>query len=177
MIRRGMLLAMLLAAFAAAPAAARAARATTAAWWHLNATAAPTLLPHHGEALIVLTASNLGDLAVRAQHTPVTLTDTLPVGVTPVRTNAEPCHITGQTVTCTFSGAVGPYGLMQVAVDGQPLVIVTETEFPPQAVGPLANVVQIQGGETPSGEPVPSPPVLTTAARARARRERHAASQ
>ncbi len=162
MIRRVLLpLLLALAVLTSAPMAAHAA--SGGAWWKLNATAAPTLLPHKGEALIVLTATNLGDLEVLAQHSPVTLRDTLPAGVTPVRTtNAALCHIASQTVTCTIaSGTVAPYRFLQVGVDGEPLVIVTETELSAESTGPLENVVQIQGGETPSGEPVPSPPALS----------------
>ena len=139
-------LALLSALAGAAPALAEGST-----WWHLNATAAPTLLPRHGEAQLVVTATNIGDGVVDAERQPVVLTDELPPDVRPVAITTaleNTCHIDGQTVTCIDSeNNVAPYGqLMQ-----DPLDIVVEMEDPSE---PLSNVVKIEGGETPFPSPL-----------------------
>ena len=98
---------------AGCPAGASPAFAASSAWWHLNSTSAPTLLPHTGEADIVVTATNRGYGEVNAKAEPVVLTDELPAGVKPVRTSEfNGCPIDGQTVTCTYNSRnVKPYGL------------------------------------------------------------------
>ncbi len=125
-------------------------------WWRLNATSAPTSLPLHGEAQILLTASNLGDGEVNAARTPVVLTDELPEGVTPVfpveaRASAsgagealscprDPQH--PRVVACTSTTSLPPYERLFVRI--------TVEVNKPQA-STLPNVVRVQGGETPAG--------------------------
>ena len=130
--------------FACLAAAGVASAQTPATWWRLNALAAPTLIPVHGEAQIIITASNLGDSDVNASAEPVTLTDELPAGVRPVGTS-DPggCSIVSQTVTCTFRETVPPF---QTLDNGRALDIVAQSENPRE---PLLNMLAVHGGDTP----------------------------
>src|SRR5437588_5367565 len=47
-------------------------------WWRLQSRPAPTHLPPGGDALIILTATNMGD---KPTSGPITITDTLPAGL------------------------------------------------------------------------------------------------
>jgi hypothetical protein len=141
----------------AALGGASPASADSASWWHLSSAAAPTLLPRHGEAQLVVTVTNRGYGEVNAEREPVILTDELPVGVKPVRTTSPVnCKIKGQTVTCTFTGIFKPYtSLIPLgSVQGKALVIVAEMEDPRE---PLANVVMVEGGGIPSPPPLEKP--------------------
>jgi uncharacterized repeat protein (TIGR01451 family) len=96
-----------------APASAQAECASCKPWWHVNSGSAPGNLPPGGEGTIVANAENLGDAKLR---TPVVVTDTLPAGLTPVRTSLAIsgqsdlndglfgeffCTISGREVVCT----------------------------------------------------------------------------
>jgi hypothetical protein len=121
-------------------------------WWRLNATSAPTYLPRHGEAQIVVTASNLGDGDVNANSEEVTLTDELPRGVRPVAVEARlaeapselehqlTCGHTEVAVTCKFTGSIPPYVGLRVR-------ITVAMEGPVET--PLLNIVTVAGGDTP----------------------------
>ncbi|HUA10399.1 MAG TPA: hypothetical protein VMA83_00160 [Solirubrobacteraceae bacterium] len=134
------------------------------AWWHLNVTAAPTVLPRAGESQVVITPTNLGDGTVIAtESNPVTVTDTLPEGMKPVTyavreggleraESHKRCAIVGQTVTCTATGKIAPYAALMT------LVIVVEMQEPMQDT--VENQSIIEGGEQESGGKVrPAPNV------------------
>lgn len=59
--------------------AAKPCSTDCAPWWHVNAMASPTNLPPGGQGTITGVAANLGD---ERNDGPVTVTDTLPAGVT-----------------------------------------------------------------------------------------------
>src|ERR1700727_1905551 len=66
-----------------------AAAEPVSAWWRLGSESRPTNLPPGGEGVIVAYASNLGDAPVQGAATPVTLTDTLPAGITATGASAN----------------------------------------------------------------------------------------
>ena len=123
-------------------------------WWHLNATAAPTILPTQGEAQLILSAANLGDGELDATSDPVTLTDLLPEGVTPAAVleasatlaGSFECAIEGHLVSCTFKGRLRPFQslLVRIAVQTHAL-----------APGAPQSVVSVGGGQGPGGGPAP----------------------
>jgi uncharacterized repeat protein (TIGR01451 family) len=92
-------------------------------WWHVSSASAPGNLPPGGEGIVVANAENVGDGKL---HSTVVLTDTLPAGLTPVRTSMAIsgwsdtldelfgeffCAIEGQRVTCTvFEEFLEPAG-------------------------------------------------------------------
>jgi len=74
---------------------------------------------------ILLTAANLGDAAVDASKTPVTITDKLPAGLTAVFINStagEGPFETGLvgcslgSLTCTFTGTLTPYRHIKISI-------------------------------------------------------------
>ena len=101
-------------------------------WWHLNTVSAPASLPG-SEGRVIVEVSNLGDGMVKGAGDPVTVVDRLPEGVTPTHVygeggggqdiagaigsnHREHCSIAGQTVTCTYAGALLPYERLMIAV-------------------------------------------------------------
>jgi uncharacterized repeat protein (TIGR01451 family) len=68
----------------------------------ISQTAEPTKVMQGDDGVFLLSVSNSGP-----SQTPVTVTDTLPSGMTPVSASAgtDPCSISGQTITCQVSGA------------------------------------------------------------------------
>jgi hypothetical protein len=60
------------------------ALAAEQAWWQISSSTWPAHLQPGGEAKVVVQATNLGDEAINATNTPVTVTDVLPPHVTPV---------------------------------------------------------------------------------------------
>ncbi len=75
------------------------------------------------QGTIVLEPENLGPGSVPASAAPVTVTDTLPAGLTPVSASGTNwnCTISGQTVTCTWTGSFpippGPLPPITITVD------------------------------------------------------------
>jgi hypothetical protein len=142
------------------------ARAEGSSWWRLNSTSAPTLLPtgangEEGEGQLLVTATNLGDGEVSGSKEPVTLSDVLPAGVTPVEvstrgfgtvTGAGTCSIrstSSQEVRCTFEGKVAPYESLGARI----IVHIKEPAEGPQ----FKNVVSVEGGETHPPQPLEAP--------------------
>jgi hypothetical protein len=129
----------------AAPASAEGA----SSWWHLNTVSHPTYLPPGGEGVVVGLASNLGDGEVKAGGNPVTLTDTLPAGLTATSVEGRAgllgiygsLECTGSsTVVCTYEGSLPPYeqleAIIHVKVEG--------------ASSGEPNEVSVTGGGAPS---------------------------
>lgn len=153
---------------------ADAAQATSGtSWWRLNSTAAPSLMPRHGKAEIVVTAINLGYGEVSAGEAQVTLTDELPQGVkaesaewarvgnieVPSEDLTGNCS-RGQVVVCRYTGKPGstPYGAPVTGgfapYEGLSVRIHVSVNAEEPAETSLSNVVQIEGGQTPSPEPL-----------------------
>jgi hypothetical protein len=56
--------------------------ALAGSWWSLDSRAAPTNLPPGGHGVVLLGVDDLGDVGVSGESTPITITDTLPEGLT-----------------------------------------------------------------------------------------------
>ncbi|HEX5851721.1 MAG TPA: hypothetical protein VFY36_01390, partial [Solirubrobacteraceae bacterium] len=154
-----MLVAILLLTLAgAAPARAMGPR------WQIFSSSIPTNLPPGGEGKVFVSVTNIGDGSVNAAITPVTITDVLPPGLTPVSiashtfvqgleqgSEGTPCSLSPMP-TCTFSGpepfepaldVLGPLdGIME-------LNITVKVEKPLGTVASLPNEVRVEGGGIP----------------------------
>jgi hypothetical protein len=145
---------VLLAALAGATPAF--AEAPPAPHWKLESRAAPTNLPLKGEAMIVVTAANLGDAEVNGEASKVTITDTLPAGLE--ATNVKPTRrgnpgrqlkqylgecpeASGKRIVCTFVEDLAPYEQLE-------LLITVKTSY--KAASQPDNEVAVTGGEAPS---------------------------
>jgi len=127
---RNVLIVALALATIASAAAPAAANASPAASWQIRTLTQPTYIsPTEGGKLFVF-ASDVGALATSGE---VTVTDTLPSGLTPTsvapeRTGAggEPtCGIVGQTVTCTYSDPLRPLNQEQLVI---PIIVSPHTK-------------------------------------------------
>ena len=109
-------------------------------WWHLDSSSAPTNLPPGDrEAKVVITASNLGDAAADGSKHPITIADTLPLGLRAVSVSGQlgtpgKKGKPGQMVcpnqaelnekeerketelSCTYGETVEPYELLEVTI-------------------------------------------------------------
>jgi hypothetical protein len=136
-------------------------------WWRLSSRAAPTDLPPSGQGRIRVTAIDLGDAGVAGITSPVTIKDTLPVGLVVSETAASihahrsyetpgeaanwSCSLAGlREVSCTTTLAIPPY-------EGLEVEIPVEVAEPSGTVASLPNTVSVQGGEAEGvgGEAVP----------------------
>jgi hypothetical protein len=136
-----------------------------APWWRLEAVPAPTTLQPGQEGQIVLSAVDVGDEEINATGSPITITDTLPVGLKVTTwTGAGPCGViaateaclktsygsketactttpgsgsTGETVTCTFKETLPTFEILQVFI---PITVEAEP-------GQLTDVMSVSGGE------------------------------
>jgi hypothetical protein len=124
-------------------------------WWRLNTISSPASVSG-GEGQVMLEARDMGDAMVNSLEYPVTITDKLPVGVTPVETRLAgdlfqlseftvpsfaSCSISGQTVTCTYGGfPLLAYERIGIGIDVQVAA----------GKGTGTNEVSISGGGAPS---------------------------
>jgi hypothetical protein len=154
------LLALLLCYLSGSTAASAAGGAPEGrAWWKLDSTSAPALLPRHGPVQIIVSATDIGDREVDATGEAVTLSDELPAGVTPTgvealtygfnanEENERPTCSVKQKVVCNFSGKLAPFEPLSVR-------IIAEANEP-QA--PLRDVVAVSGGHTSAAGPIEKP--------------------
>jgi hypothetical protein len=138
-------------------------------WWRLESRGAPTNLKPGGRGLVLLGADDLGDAGIDGHTSQVTITDTLPEGLTvasssevrPRRSSRRPgetaeeeqatwsCSLSGRTVTCSTTMAIPAYERLNVTIP----VHVNE---PTGTVATLQNRVSISGGET-EGTTTPAP--------------------
>jgi uncharacterized repeat protein (TIGR01451 family) len=107
-------------------------------WWHINTVSSPATQPG-GESLLTVEASNLGDLRVDGHTQMVTVTDTLPQGVSAVKVHGEgsggpighevgggvffppktSCAIAGQSMSCSYPGLLLPYERLMIWISVQ----------------------------------------------------------
>jgi hypothetical protein len=115
-------------------------------WWHLTSGARPSILPTGGEGTIVVSASNLSATPIDGTSATVTLTDTLPAGITAtsiegiagILGTAGPVQCGGTTsVLCTFTGTLPPYERIEVRI---------RVKLGAGAVSGAANAMSISGG-------------------------------
>ena len=117
--------------------------------WQLNVIPMPSNFEPGTEAELLIVATNMGGDQTAG---PVTFTDTLPAGLTPISVSAEdnapdpdpenPIPVTcdplgTQTVTCTTPDTLAP---------GQFLEVKIRVEVSPTATGPLENEALVSGG-------------------------------
>ena len=126
-------------------------------WWHVSSVVAPSNLAPGGKGQVVGIVTNLGaeTSAATAKH-PITITDTIPAGLTIVPAGAKAffakgaaqvrnpleslaCSESGQTVTCTLPEGVAPYGSLE---------IVTPVTVTAANGATLTNEVKVEGGES-----------------------------
>jgi hypothetical protein len=140
------LLLALVSAAALVPAASASAAEPSAPWWQLGSEVAPSNLPPEGTGEIVLTVTDLGDgPALGGSGSPVTVTDTLPEGLTATgivksvpQGQPEPtCKLI--TLQCTYEGAIYPYQRLTVTLK------VTVKAAP----GMLEDHLTVEGGGAP----------------------------
>src|SRR6202020_268175 len=105
-----------------------AAAEPVSAWWRLGSGSRPTNLLPGGEGVIVASASNLGDAPVQGASAPVTMTDTLPVGMTSVEVVASAGILGAEhdnpavscsgssVVVCTYAGSLLSYERLEVKI-------------------------------------------------------------
>ncbi len=127
---RGLLgITLLLGALAAASPSGAAAEAPSVPYWNIEARPAPTNLPPDGEAMIVVTASNIGDAEATGE---TEITDSLPEGVTvkavqttssgtsrasgPGRTGYPCSKKSGREVACTYTGTLPAYEQLELQI-------------------------------------------------------------
>ncbi len=94
-------------------------------WWHLHLGSHPTHLPPGGEGVLVVVASNVGDGPVEGAGAPVTVTDTLPAGVSATSVESETSIVSNYgraecsasaVVVCTFSKTLPPYEQLEIRI-------------------------------------------------------------
>ncbi|HEY3865499.1 MAG TPA: hypothetical protein VGL54_05385 [Solirubrobacteraceae bacterium] len=134
---------------------------TTASWWHVEASVAPTILPRgpKTEGLIVLTITNAGDAAIDATATtPVTIADVLPAalktsvsgpssvsaiegatsGTERVREKGKELKCKRSSLSCTVEETIAPYASL--------IVHITFKEIALNAPSDEENEVTVTGG-------------------------------
>jgi hypothetical protein len=104
-------------------------------WWLVTSGSRPSSLEPEARGTVVVTAANLGDALADGKSSPVSITDTLPAGLKPLKAEAvagEPeglsgnrgpveCKSAGQTVTCTFLGTLPPYDQIELLIEVEAL--------------------------------------------------------
>jgi hypothetical protein len=131
--------------------AADASPALAGAWWRLSSRAAPSSLPTGGKAIIVVSATNVGDGDVNAASTPVTIKDTLPANLEAIKMSGKPAFREAvahemtcrtETLTCVSKPETFPaFERLQVSI---------EVNVKPGAITGEENKVEVQGGEQES---------------------------
>jgi hypothetical protein len=117
--------------------------------WKLFGLALPTNVKAGStDDQIAIAATNVGGAASAGT---ITITDTLPVGLTPIEAKfdgGEPCPVVGQTVTCTVNETLRPGQLLQAVIDFE--------ADPLAPAGTLLNEASIEGGgATPASATTP----------------------
>ncbi|HEY2335163.1 MAG TPA: hypothetical protein VGH58_09175 [Solirubrobacterales bacterium] len=103
--------------------------------WKLSGMEIPTNFKAGGQGEIIISAVNVGGAI---SHGPITITDTLPEGLTIASSYGEGCAVGVQTVSCTRTEAIPPGGAITFQIEAN--------------VDPLAtsgtNEIAIEGGGT-----------------------------
>ena len=130
-----------------------AAPAFASAWWRVSSRVAPTFLGHGGKATIVVGATNVGDGAVNATTTPVTIQDTLPPGLEATEIRGEPAFNkeASQLMTCQLS-TLSCTSKPETLPPFERLEVIITVNVKQDASTGEPNQVSVQGGEQ-EGEP------------------------
>jgi hypothetical protein len=182
---RGLLRAVTVVGVALVAMLVFAGPAFASAWWKTTARVAPANLPTKGPGYITAQAINLGDVAISAKTSPVTITDTLPEGVTvthlgerrentvtgeesaelAIWTCSETKPATRVVVKCTYDTAKAPSAEDYVVRPYENLELRMNVETNGTS-GSSQNELTVEGGReaSPTGEElagegaVPAPP-------------------
>ncbi|MHB8242610.1 MAG: hypothetical protein ACYDHN_11520, partial [Solirubrobacteraceae bacterium] len=136
--------------------------------WSVRSISFPTNVSPTAGGTLVLLVSNRG--GAPSDGSAVTVTDTLPTGVTPVSAiekeptftgYLESCPITGQTITCTYENPSQP-GVRELGVEPF-LVAVKLAVAPGTGSGFLANEANVSGGGAPASSTQPSEGIFVDA--------------
>jgi hypothetical protein len=124
-----------------------------APWWRLASESAPTHLPRGGTGTIIVTASNLGDAPMTGMSSPVSVADSLPLGLTATAISGHAgvgsselggshgklvCSLAG--VSCKFDGTLAPF---------EPIELEITVAVGATLSGPIQNQVTVTGGGAP----------------------------
>ncbi len=123
-VKSGVLCVVAVCVFALIVGVSGASAATPSApWWSLTSGARPTDLPKGGEGQVVLMAQNLGNATTSGT---VTIVDKLPASLeaTAIKATAGGSgslsrgfvECSRKTLTCTFSGSLRPYEVIEVVI-------------------------------------------------------------
>ena len=122
-------------------------------WWGVYDEVVPTQLTPAGEGEVIVAVSNLGDVPAEAAKAPLTVTDTLPAGLTATaisgqaKAGSEVQCPTAKPPTpplaCTFSGTLYPYERLE-------LTIKVKVEEPSGTGTSLPDEVKVEGGGAPA---------------------------
>jgi hypothetical protein len=121
----------------ASPAKAKVRTAVGLPAWKLYSLTAPTnLVPGAEKSQIILQVVNVGGATT---HGPVTITDTLPQGLTlaDATFGATPCPVSGQVVTCSLNEPITP---------GEFVLVNIRVNVDPLASGTLVDEAEVEGG-------------------------------
>jgi uncharacterized repeat protein (TIGR01451 family) len=127
-------------------------------WWQVSSISAPAILQPEHEGTLEVIATNLGDANVNTStSTPVTVTDTLPEGVTAVAASGRAGHLRpfdgnesgdglvecavlfAKMVSCTYYGELPPYERLWIDIT---------VKVEPEAKSGALNEVGASGGGT-----------------------------
>ncbi len=128
--------------------AASASAATAGAEFAIRSEVKPTHLTPNGSGTVIVLVTNVGGVATNGE--PLTITDTLPAGLTATEVglqrepggeglNVGTCETVGRTVTCTYGGE-----LPGNAVAGLEMKI--SVSVAPEASGARVNAARVTGG-------------------------------
>jgi hypothetical protein len=151
---RGRLLLLALATVVGFTLLQAASALAVAPHWKLATTTAPTHLVPGSTAKILIFPTNLGDAAVDATGTPVTIADKLPTGLKAIAVSgleennkASTCPPTKELnptePSCTYSKVLQPYEQLKI-------VVTVKVEAPVGTEASLTNEVEISGGNAPA---------------------------
>jgi hypothetical protein len=146
--------------------ASSAVAATPGVAWQIRSLAIPTTVsPATGGTLHVFISDIGGQAAEATEESPVTITDTLPTGVTPTEASGKEPTITGNTMNCSIAGqtVTCTYGFVLPELNQQTLVIDIKVSVVPGTSGTLSNQATVSGGVSECGTPGhPSCPTAST---------------
>jgi hypothetical protein len=151
-LRRPLLLLLLLSLILGSAASAGggvsfASADAPAPWWRVSSSSAPSYLrPGDTEDVVFAAVSNLGDADADGAKAPITITETLPPGLSAkaIRLVSSAEHQEGSceplpALRCTFAKTVQPYVRLEVRV--------TVEVAANLAVGQVMNQIKVEGGD------------------------------
>ncbi|HEY3866527.1 MAG TPA: hypothetical protein VGL54_10640 [Solirubrobacteraceae bacterium] len=128
--------------------------------------AGDTVLVRGGSGQLVLTVTNLGDAPASGAATPITITDTLPEGISTTHAEAfvgaegvaSACSTaSGSTVTCSFAGELPSYEAIEVRIEASVTASPPVTGAPGQVTVSGGNAASASASQSVKISEVPRP--------------------